>query len=98
MDRLTDIIRLPGTIMQDVAAREKALRRAQGLSQEQLAKKAGVSLGSLRRFEQTGRIAFESLVAISFALDCEAELDTLFSKPGYSSIQEVIDNARASRR
>ena len=79
----------------EIAQREKALRKKKQLTQVQLAKKSGVSLGSLRRFEQTGNISLESLVAICFALGCEEELDTLFSKQAYSSIQEVIDDARA---
>ena len=97
MNRLFDIHPLPGNVLAQVAAREKALRKKQGLSQTQLAEKAGVSLGSLRRFEQTGHIAFASLVSISFALRCESELEGLFAKPAYTSIQEVIDDARAAR-
>ena len=89
--------RLPGQVMKEVAAREKALRKARGLTQEQLAEKAGVSLGSLRRFEQTGLVSFESLVALSFALGCDSELDALFAKPAYSSIQEVIADAKKNR-
>ena len=91
------IFKLPGTTVAEVAAREKALRKKRGFTQEQLAQKAGISLGSLRRFEQTGSIAFDSLVALSFALGCEDELDGLFSAPAYASIQEVIDDARRSR-
>ena len=89
--------RLPGQVMQEVAAREKALRKAKRITQEQLAKKAGVSLGSLRRFEQTGHISFDSLVALSFALGCESELDKLFAKPAYATIEEVIADARKAR-
>ena len=89
--------RLPGQVMQGVANREKALRKARRYTQAQLAEKAGVSLGSLRRFEQTGRISFDSLVALMFALGCESELDGLFAKPAYSSIEEVIADARKSR-
>lgn len=90
--------RLPGQVMLAAAAREKALRKKRGLTQEELAGKAGVSLGSLRRFEQTGQISFESLVSLSFALGCDDELDNLFAKPAYSSIQEVIDDARQGAR
>ena len=97
MNGLMNIYRMPGEVLQQVASREKALRKKQGFSQEELAQLAGVSLGSLRRFEQTGRISFDSLVAISFALRCEDELDGLFAKPGYSSIEEVIADARKSR-
>lgn len=83
--------------MHEVAEREKALRKAQGLTQVQLAEKARMSLGSLRRFEQTGQISFDSLVAIMFALKCESELDGLFSAPAYSSIEEVIASAKKAR-
>ena len=97
MNTKLDFFKLPGAVLRDVAAREKALRKKRGYSQVQLAEKAAISLGSLRRFEQTGRIAFESLVAISFALGCESELENLFSRPAYSSIQEVIDDATKAR-
>lgn len=85
---------LPGQVLSNIAVREKALRKSRGLTQSQLSEKANVSLGSLRRFEQTGSIAFESLVSICFALGCQDELEHLFSKPAYSSIQEVIEDAR----
>ena len=97
MSNLFDIQKLPGEMLQEVAAREKALRKKRGFSQEELARKARVSLGSLRRFEQTGRISFESLVAISFALGCENELEGLFVKPAYTSIQEVIGDAKKAQ-
>ena len=80
--------------MQDVAAREKERRKRLGYTQVQLSEKASVSLGSLRRFEQTGEISFSSLVALMYALGCQDELAGLFSKPAYRSIQEVIDEAR----
>ena len=89
--------RLPGEVMQQIAKREKALRKAKGFTQAQLADNANMSLGSLRRFEQTGRISFESLVALSFALGCDSELDCLFAKPPYASIDEVIADARKAR-
>lgn len=90
--------RLPGQVMMDIVAREKALRKKRGLTQEALAGKADVSLGSLRRFEQTGRISFESLVAICFALGCVDELELLFSRPAYTSIQEVVVDGNKSSR
>lgn len=84
-------IESPADVSKAVAAREKARRRSMGISQKQLAEQSGVSLSALRRFEQTGQIAFESLVRISRALSCEQEVEGLFSKPTYRSIQEVID-------
>ncbi len=93
ISRLTKL-KLPGQVQLEVAAREKERRKRLGLTQAQLAQKASVSLGSLRRFEQTGQISFESLVALSFALGCESELESLFSKPAYRSIEEVINETR----
>lgn len=53
-----------------------------------------MSLGSLKRFEQTGNIALDSLIKIAFVLGCQDDFEGLFAKKGYSSIQEVIDGQR----
>ena len=87
-------LRLPGQAKLDVAKREKERRKRLGLSQVERAKRADVSLGSLRRFEQTGDISFASLVNLCYALNCQDELEGLFSAPAYRTIQEVIDEAR----
>lgn len=86
--------KLQGDVLREVALREKKIRKARGLTQKALAAKAAVSLGTLRRFEQTGKIAFDSLVSIAFALDCAQDLDKLFSAPAYASIEDVINDAR----
>lgn len=80
----------PSEVTESIAQREKARRRKLGITQQELAQRSGVSLGSLRRFEQTGAISLESLVRLSRALGCESELDSLFSKPAYRSIEEVV--------
>lgn len=82
---------MPGEIAQSLAQRLRARRKEYGLTQEQLAQKAGVSLGSLKRFEQEGQISLVSLIKLSTALGSESDFDGLFSKRGYRSIQEVID-------
>lgn len=61
------------------------------MSQAALSSRSDVSLGSLKRFEQTGEISLSSLIKIAFALGCEDDFDCLFAKKGYASIQEVID-------
>lgn len=53
--------------------------------------KADVSYGSIKRFERTGEISLSLLIKIAFVLGLENDFDLLFSKKGYSSIQEVID-------
>ncbi len=81
----------PAESLKAVAAREKERRRALGITQQQLSQRSGVSLGTLRRFEQTGQASFEAVLRIARALSCESEIDALFAKPAYRSIQEVID-------
>lgn len=75
----------------EIASRMRARRKKRKLSQEALSNRAGVSLGSLKRFEQTGEISLTSLVKIAFSLGCESDFDALFQSTGYTSIQEVID-------
>ena len=48
--------------------RFKALRLDQGLTQQGLARRSGVSLGSLKRFEATGQISLESLLHLAQAM------------------------------
>ncbi len=75
----------------EIAERVRKKRKANKLTQKQLAQKSGVSLGSLKRFERTGEISLSSLVKIAFALNCENDFQSLFAKKEYRSIQEVID-------
>ena len=48
-------------------------------SQAELAERSGVSLGSIKRFETTGKIAFESLLKIFHVLDYLEELNQVFN-------------------
>ena len=56
-----------------VADRVRKRRRERKLTQAQMAKKAGMSLGSYKRFEQTGEVSFRSLANIAIALECERD-------------------------
>ncbi|WP_165172938.1 helix-turn-helix domain-containing protein [Adlercreutzia sp. ZJ242] len=83
----------PCEIAAALAQRVRARRRELGLTQTQMSRKAGMSLGSYKRFEQTHQISLESLIKISIALNREDDFDALFAKREYASIQDVI-NAR----
>lgn len=74
----------------EIAERMVQLRKRKKLSQKSLALRPGVSLGSLKRFEQTGEISLQSLTKIAIALEVEGELEELFSKVPFASIGEVI--------
>ena len=74
-------------INKELADRVAGLRKRKKLSQQELAGKAGVSFGSVKRFEQTGEISLKSLTKIAIALD----VMELFCRVPFSSIEEVIN-------
>ena len=65
-------------INNDIAQKIVRLRKRKKITQKQLAARSGVSLGSLKRFEQSGEISLQSLTKIAIALDVENELEDLF--------------------
>jgi transcriptional regulator with XRE-family HTH domain len=67
----------PYDFLQDIASRHKVLRKQAGFSQSELAQRSGVSLGSLKRFEQTGQISLESLLQLADVLDRLNDFETL---------------------
>lgn len=66
-------------INNDIAQKIVRLRKRKKITQKQLAARSGVSLGSLKRFEQSGEISLQSLTKIAIALDVENELEDLFN-------------------
>ena len=81
----------PKELGMEIAANLKKLRKQRKLSQKALAEKAGLSYGSMKRFEQTGEISLESLLKIAIVLGETAPLESLFKSTEIKSIQEIID-------
>ena len=75
----------------DIVNRMVKLRKRRKITQKALAAKSGVSLGSIKRFEQSGEISLQSLTKLAIALEVEGELDTLFDSVPFQSIEEVIN-------
>ncbi len=73
-----------------IAGRIRAIRRRRKISQRKLSELSGVSLGSLKRFEQSGEISFLSLIKIATVLDLGSELEHLFEDVQPLSIEEII--------
>ena len=78
-------------INNDIAQKIVRLRKRKKITQKQLAARSGVSLGSLKRFEQSGEISLQSLTKIAIALDVENELEGLFDNVPFASIEEVLN-------
>lgn len=79
---------------QKLARRVRNIRKRRSISQEKLASMSGVSYGSIKRFEMTGKISLLSLTKIAMALDIADELRDIFTNVPYKDIQEVINETR----
>ena len=75
----------------ELAKRMVKLRKRKKISQKELAAKSAVSLGSVKRFEQSGEISLQSFTKLAIALGVEGELETLFTEVPFDSIEEVLN-------
>lgn len=79
----------PEEVGKTLAARIRALRLARGWKQSTLAKRSGVSLASLRRFEESGKVSLQNLLDLAFALNRLEDFDALFQGFRASSLAEL---------
>ncbi|HEX9731439.1 MAG TPA: helix-turn-helix domain-containing protein [Thermoanaerobaculia bacterium] len=82
-------LKTPEQVSAALAARTKELRLAKGWKQVTLAQRSGVSLASLRRFEESGRVSLESLLKLAFALNRLDDFDALLQAPRASTMAEL---------
>jgi len=88
----------PGAIARTMATRFRERRLELNLTQQSLSSKAGVSLGSLKRFENNHEISLKHLLMLAVVMDDSAEFDALFSKPHYLSIKEALKMKESKKR
>jgi transcriptional regulator with XRE-family HTH domain len=69
--------KVPSDILILTAQNVAALRKEQGWTQQDLAKKSDVSYGSIKRFERSGQISFESLLKIVESLKRLSEFENI---------------------
>ena len=89
MNNYNFLTKTPREIDQLIASRIRSIRKRRKISQKRLSEKSGVSLGSVKRFEQNGEISLISLTKIAIALEIEGELEDLFEEVPFISIEEV---------
>lgn len=68
----------PSDISRALAERHKLLRKHLKLSQIEMAERSGVSLGSLKRFENTGKISLESLLKLAHLMNRLKDFENVF--------------------
>ena len=69
----------PIDVMISVAQRAKALRLEQNITQQALADKVGIAVGTVKRFEKSGEIQFNHLLRIALVLGRLEEFFDIFA-------------------
>jgi transcriptional regulator with XRE-family HTH domain len=88
----------PEEVAIQVASHAKRLRLSINMSRKTLALHSGVSLGSIQRFEQTGRVSLESLLKIAQALSALQEFQQLFLLSAPKTIKQLEEREKLPKR
>ena len=80
----------PNEIAKSLADKIKEHRKRLKISQDVLAQKSGVSLGSIKRFETKHEISLQSFIKITIELDLDKDFESLFTAKTYTTIDEII--------
>jgi len=88
----------PASVSKKIAERMKRRRLFLNISQEQLSKRSGVSLGSLKRFENKYQISLKHLLQLAMVLDAMNEFHGLFPENRFNSIDDVLKSKNTKER
>ena len=69
----------PTEVRKELANRFRILRKKSKISQQEMAERSGVSLGSLKRFENTGKVSLESLLKLMHLLGRLNEINSILT-------------------
>jgi transcriptional regulator with XRE-family HTH domain len=82
-----------------VGQRAAKVRLALGRRQADVAKSAGISLATLRRFEAGENVGFDVVVRIALTLGSERELSAIFPVRDERSFEQIVrENAGHTRK
>jgi len=88
---LSFLSKKPHDVMIELKTKFKTRRKALKLTQAELSQKADVSLGTLKRFEQTGQISLEYLLKLAFVLECLGDFEGVCKESEvFESIEDVL--------
>jgi len=87
-------IQTPESVMEILRDKLKQRRLSLNLTQEGLAKRSGVSLGSLKRFEKSTEISLRSLLKIALVLECLDDFTTI-ANPKQDEINSIDELLRS---
>ena len=92
----------PVDVMKEISQRAKALRLAQNITQQELADKVGIAVGTVKRFEKTGEIQLNHLLRIALVLGRLDEFSNLFAADDVPAslygLKEKTERKRARKK
>ncbi|MBE0647608.1 MAG: helix-turn-helix transcriptional regulator [Bacteroidales bacterium] len=97
MENMLDALN-PYAIAREIASRMKQRRIELRLTQQELARMSGVSLGSLKRFELSCEISLKHLLMLAVVLNATNEFTALFGKQQFTSLDEVLKATGSTKR
>ena len=83
-------MRNPDSMVQALGHRLRTQRLAKGMTQEELAERAGVSLSTLKLMERQGKGSLQRLAKVAVVLGLDGDLRNLFlGQKNYESLEAV---------
>lgn len=79
----------PDEISMEIANDFRRRRIEKNLTREDIAKKSGVAISNITRFEQKGLISLKNLISIAMVMEYTSEMRHLFASPKYSTMEEL---------
>ncbi len=88
----------PSEIVGTLGARLREQRLSQVITQEEVARRAGVSVGAIKKLESSGKVTVETLVLVAQVLGLVEDLSALFKIRPQTSIAEMERYAASQRQ
>jgi len=88
-------MRNPDTLIRAIGQRLRRQRLSKGWTQQELAKRAGLSLSTLKLMEHEGKGSLQRLAKVAVALGLDGELRFLFAEQTY---YESLDDVERTMR
>ena len=81
-ENIYPLLMIPLDVMRTCAARVRALRIQQNITQKELAERVGVVESTIKRFEKTAEAQFRTVLTIALVLRRLEDFTELFKIPG----------------
>lgn len=90
----------PTAVARQIAGRFKERRLSFGWSREELSRRSGVVVPTLRAFEDSGKISLERLLMLAFALNILDEFERIATTPAVIpvTLDQVLKVSEEKRR